>query len=281
MANTAPPAGAIPVEVNGRTIDPFEHYAQDAKRTDHIILTAKHVLSILEEKDPQDLGVEFLEDLGRNNFLCRFQPTDLGPLRRRSDCIQQVDVYRKKFKIHAILETLIEQAGNNPRAAATTYSIDVMVHDGVPDIDALAVSIAEKANLRKDALEAADGKIRLIARLDQLEAIASDDRVRVLEKVVTPVLDDAQAQEIISSPVRMRGLPGFQGDGQVIAIADSGFDLGSADDCHPAFSDRILKLLSVGRSQVAGKPNSQKVDDPKGHGTHVCGTVLGRNIETS
>ena len=52
-----------------------------------------------------------------------------------------------------------------------------------------------------------------------------------------------------------------------MAVADTGFDKGSITNVHPAFTGRVVKLY---RSVARGK-----TDDPDGHGTHVCGSVLG------
>src|SRR5262249_61643009 len=49
--------------------------------------------------------------------------------------------------------------------------------------------------------------------------------------------------------------------------------LGSITNVHPAFIGRVVKLVPFGRP---GKTN-----DPDGHGTHVCGAVLGNGNSSS
>ncbi|MBW3600215.1 MAG: S8 family serine peptidase, partial [Planctomycetes bacterium] len=65
----------------------------------------------------------------------------------------------------------------------------------------------------------------------------------------------------------------FEGEGQVVAVADTGFDNGSTSNVHPAFQGRVLKLYALGRPT---NPN-----DPDGHGTHVAGSVLGNGDSTT
>ncbi len=69
----------------------------------------------------------------------------------------------------------------------------------------------------------------------------------------------------------MVGNPGgpcrFLGEGQLVAVGDTGFDQGSTNHVHPAFAGRVVKLYALGRNGDAS--------DPDGHGTHVCGSVLG------
>lgn len=62
----------------------------------------------------------------------------------------------------------------------------------------------------------------------------------------------------------------FGGIDKVIAVTDTGLDLGLLHDMHPAFQDRVLDPISVGRQGQA--------DDPHGHGTHVSGSVLGNSL---
>ncbi|KAI2622457.1 hypothetical protein GGR54DRAFT_638793 [Hypoxylon sp. NC1633] len=57
---------------------------------------------------------------------------------------------------------------------------------------------------------------------------------------------------------------------QTITIADMGFDTGDASDTYPAFIGRVETLVSVGRKE--------ETNDPVGHGTHDCGSLLGNGF---
>lgn len=139
MSNIVPPPEAVSIEVNGREIDPNDHYAKDARNTDHIIVSSDHILTTSERSKLQDLKVELLEDLGSNNLLCQYAPSDLQSI-RRLDFIRQVDVYRNVFKIPSALQQVVEQAKDVPEAATETLKIDVMVYQET-DLKALADSM--------------------------------------------------------------------------------------------------------------------------------------------
>ena len=276
---TTPPEDAQVIEVNGQVIDPSEHYARDAKHTDHIILTSKDVLQDDERIELQKRKVQLLEDLGNNNMLCRYEPSDLEPLRRLG-FVKQVDVYRNLYKIPAVLQSLIEETKRTESSENAERDIDVWLHQDVKDMDSLIAHISQVAQIDKTQMEIGPECIRLPLNLSELEAIAADDRVRILEEVVTPVLMDDEAKRLVSAPVRIQDLE-YRGEGQTIAVVDSGFDLGSLQDCHPAFSTgQVQKLIPLGRARESNLSEAQKVDDPKGHGTHVCGTIVGKEIET-
>ena len=58
----------------------------------------------------------------------------------------------------------------------------------------------------------------------------------------------------------------YKGQGQVVCVADTGFDLGDTNNVPTPFQGRVIKLFPVGRGN---SPNGL-TDDPDGHGTHVC-----------
>ncbi|MEW6697933.1 MAG: S8 family serine peptidase [Bacillota bacterium] len=59
---------------------------------------------------------------------------------------------------------------------------------------------------------------------------------------------------------------GLTGQGQVIAVADSGLDSGAMESVHPDIKDRL-----VGVKDFSGDGWS----DPNGHGTHISGSIVG------
>ena len=75
--------------------------------------------------------------------------------------------------------------------------------------------------------------------------------------------------DLVAEAPALNGMT-LQGNNQVIAIADSGFDLGSTNDVHPAFKDRVLALIPM--------TSRSSSSDPIGHGTHVAGSILGDGI---
>ncbi|KAG8534094.1 uncharacterized protein KY384_000937 [Bacidia gigantensis] len=280
MSNIEASDDAQRIEVNGQVIDPSEHYARDAQNTDHIIVTVKDVLDDDQKAALQKEKVDLLEDLGYNNMLCRYRPTNLEPL-RNLDFVKQVDVYRNLFKIPDELTVLIEELQGKADFESEAFPIDVMVHEDVKNLDPLADDISKISEVDRNQMDVMPDRIRLRVPLSKLKAIAADDRVRILEEALTPVLYDDEAKHIVGAPLRIQGDTEFRGAGQIVAVVDGGFDLGSVEDCHPALTNRIRGLISVGRAKDTGTTEAQKVDDWVGHGTHVCGTIVGKEIETS
>jgi subtilisin family serine protease len=157
-----------------------------------------------------------------------------------------------------------------PRPPSRTLRhVDVVLHDDVdPSAGELTRQIAAAARVDPDKLETGRRKVRLTVEDGQLEDLAALDEVHHIEEVPQRQLANNVARPILNANVIVNGTA-YQGDGQVIAVADSGFDRGSTSNVHPAFTGRVAKLYALGRT------NPDKTDDPNGHGTHVAGSALG------
>jgi serine protease AprX len=89
--------------------------------------------------------------------------------------------------------------------------------------------------------------------------------VRHIEPVREKKLFNNRALELLAADV-VHAKSELQGEGEVVAICDTGFDLGSTSNVHPAFQGRVAKIYALGRNTGS---------DPEGHGTHVCGSAAG------
>ena len=70
---------------------------------------------------------------------------------------------------------------------------------------------------------------------------------------------------------------GLTGAGQIVAVADTGCDKGLTADTHPDLAGRIV--AGYGWTNGAYK-SSASWTDVDGHGTHICGCVLGSGAQS-
>lgn len=63
----------------------------------------------------------------------------------------------------------------------------------------------------------------------------------------------------------------LDGRGQIVTIADTGFDKGIKEHSHPALTDRVIGI----RDMTGVNP---KCNDTDGHGTHVAGCAVGNGV---
>lgn len=105
--------------------------------------------------------------------------------------------------------------------------------------------------------------------------MAKIDAVRSIHAVPLRTLYNNIARGIINADVFVDS-NAYKGDGEIVAVADTGFDKGDAARPHLAFAGRVKTLYALGRTSPTTKSN-----DPDGHGTHVCGSVLGDHTSSS
>ena len=276
------------ITINGITVDPLASpratatramlaamSPNDASNFDYILVQTTHPLNQEEKRVLAETGASILEYVPQDTYLCHFPPKDLGKV-RALPFVSWTGPYDKGFKVTPALigmerkgtvRTLFE-VSVRPHATldATPKVVDVILHRNQKPSDLLE-KIAQAAQVSPNLIEVGRNKVRLTVKARQLDNLASMDAVRTIEEVKPRKLLNNIARQILGAPPVGAANPAFLGEGQVVAVADTGFDRGSTTDTHPAFTGRVQKLYPLGR------PND--ATDTEGHGTHVCGSVLG------
>jgi len=248
--------------------------AKDATASDYILIQVKQPLTTDQRRALQTISVEILDYVSENTYLVRYTPSDLGAI-RNLPFVEWADVYHRAFKIKPSLaigapvghtRSLVELAAvPTPPMSQKSVKVDVVLHKGI-DAGQIRDKLAAVVGLNAEDIKAGSQKIRLTVPEKSLQAIAALDDVNHIEPAPEYELSNNIARGIMGLP-SPDGAAGLAGENQVVAIADTGFDMGVTNDVHPAFTGRVNKLYSLGRPGQA--------NDPKGHGTHVAGSVLG------
>jgi serine protease AprX len=276
------------ITINGVSLDPVTNAdalslagltAPDASLSDYILIQTDAPLTPEQKTALAGLGVIVQEYVSENTYLCGYKSTELAGI-RALPYVTWADVYLRGFKVAPNLRpaTATPAASILPLAAAQSHSntprtVDVVFHEDVDTTsDALKTAVATAARVDKDTLPMGRRKVRLTVEERYLDDLAALDAVRVIQEVPKVKLRNNVARGILNAHVVVSGTT-YQGDGQVVAVADTGFDKGTTTSPHPAFTGRVAKLYALGRST--------KTDDPNGHGTHVCGSVLGDGTSAS
>jgi serine protease AprX len=274
-----------PITINGVSLDPVAE-AQglaaagiepaDASQSNYVLVQTDGPLTAEQRRQLEGTGAEVQEYVPQSTYLCRYAPADLQPL-RGLPFVVWAGVYLRGFKIPPTLKrpepapttTIVPGTTGGPAPSRKRREVDVVLHDDVgPDQDDLRGRIAAAAKLNPDDLRTGRRKVRVTVEQGQLDALAALDEVRHIEPVPERQLFNNVARVIIDADVLVNGTQ-YQGDGETIAVADTGFDKGSTSNVHPAFTGRVAKLYALGRT------SPDQADDPHGHGTHVAGSALG------
>ena len=274
-----------PITINGITIDPSAPKATlkalslenaTAKDSDYLIVQTKEPLAQTQRSALEKAGAQILEAVPGDALICYFPKTSLEKI-RALPFVEWAELYPKAVKISPALRLAEPQSrGILPAEAmivkpgmldATPKDVLVVLQRNA-DPQKAAAKIAEAAHVHLSDVEVVRGTVRLRVKARRLADLAALDEVRSIEEVLPRQLHNSVARQVLRVP--SPNPSGNEGLGEIVAIADTGFDKGSRTDVHPAFKNRVKKLYGLGRPGIS--------DDPHGHGTHVAGSVLGDGV---
>ncbi|KAJ1331976.1 serine protease AprX [Microdochium nivale] len=236
------------ITINGNVVQPAELTPSiDATNTKYLLIKGATDLGQEEKRQLADKGASVYEYLGKNQL----------------DFVDAAAVYYRRFKTSALLKSTLDgfagQAppGNEASLAATapTFEIEVVLHKGEGQAAGIIDQIAQAAGVNSAGLSVEHNKVRLTCDADGIARIEKLDAVRAIGQQVPVTLYNNLARgDLEIDSVGINGEHAsksqYEGKGQVIAVSDTGFDIGSKTDTHLAFTSRVRALLPVGRKST-------------------------------
>lgn len=203
------------------------------------------------------------------------------------DFVSWVGLYRADYKISPLLMGSKEAA---TRDTVATRSVDTEHFKPDPrgNLTVLVYSNADLAVVAERVEELggivvgrAQASLRVSLDPERIEPLARTPQVKWIEPYLPPKLHNDVASAIMGvRPVWETH--GLDGEGQIVAVADTGLDTGVDDgSMSPEFRGRIVQIHSwpipPGYRPSLNNPqwDDGAADKDSGHGTHVAGSVLG------
>lgn len=154
------------------------------------------------------------------------------------------------------------RAALGPLRSRAMQAFDVRLHRA-EDLPAIETWLYEH---HVDVAGSGGRKIRVYALEESsvLDEIRDLPEVALVEQYIEPKLFNDVARVLlgIDAAAGNPGPLGLEGEGELVAVADTGLDRD-----HPDFAGRIEGVVALGRANDSS--------DPHGHGTHVAGSILG------
>ncbi|MGZ4846273.1 MAG: S8 family serine peptidase [Halobacteriota archaeon] len=207
--------------------------------------------------------------------------------------VNWVGLYEPAYKISPLLvgkkgkiapkDFAMAEIKEEPFKPVPDGNVTVLLHDAGAR-DKVSRTIKELGgsviNTGPDMIRASidPSKIDQLAKIPEVKWIEPRRRPKPVNDVAAQILG---AQSVISTH-------GFDGDGQIVGIADTGIDRGSDDaTMHKDFQGRIVNIHSwpipSGLAEYIANPSLDDgaADKASGHGTHVAGSVLGNGASSA
>jgi subtilisin family serine protease len=158
------------------------------------------------------------------------------------------------------------------------------------DVSAVLASLRSIGGI--NVLRLSAGEIAVSATLESLFRVAANDEIEWIQDLpVWSTLDYSMAASDLDSPTTPPALTGYEsgtklmgfdearargftGKGQSVSMADTGVDTGNLATLHADLKPAVLKGYPLGIGGTLW-------EDPQGHGTHVCGSVVGTGAKSA
>jgi len=212
--------------------------------------------------DLSQLGIQFFDFVPEFAFLAWMDQATAARAAAYPH-VRWVGLYQPAYRLSPSLD---EAAGVQNVVLLTLPTVDEAAFRSA--LDALGASV------HNVALNAFGGTFRLTLDAAQIPTLLLLPEAIWVEPYVPPRLvnDVARGEGIMDATAIWRDL-GLYGDGQIVAVCDSGLDVGVNDDrLHDDFEGRVVALYDRDQDLLS----LDGADDLcSGHGTHVAGSVLG------
>ncbi|WP_293758250.1 S8 family serine peptidase [Vallitalea sp.] len=211
------------------------------------------------KNDITKLGVELIEYIPNFAFLSRIKSNTISDV-SLLPYVNKIVSYQPEYKINPVLKDkkritrLI-----TPEELTEEISVKIFTFDDSSILDAY---IKEFGGTKIGSTE---NEVIVKLNPNSLEKFASLNSVKYIEPVIEYELFNDKARDYMG--VNSINNLGHKGNGQVVAVCDTGIDTGvNNSGMHSDFQGRIDSIFPLGRATA---------DDIHGHGTHVAGSVLG------
>ena len=212
----------------------------------------------------KDAGGTFFDYLPNNAFIVKMDGNILDTVEGFRE-IKWISLYRPDYKVEPRLTAKAKTIEETITVTVQTFEAE--------EIDEVRDTLKE---LRGEIVASSGtkwgGTIRVQIAPALISQIINLPSVKWVEEYIPPkLLNDRAVTSGEMNVTEVWNTHGLTGTGQIVAVADTGLDMGVNDlTLHPDFQGAVLATYGLG----AGRGGDWS--DQYGHGTHVSGSVLGR-----
>jgi len=268
-------------------------YEPDASNSKYLLVQFKHSLDSEEHAELVHRKISLQQYIGAETYICYYDPADLSSI-RDLDFVEYANVYHPDLVIQDNLKSKCDRQSSSELQPspgdfsaketaedATVFTINVWLHqEPERDISQLKQALVNDLPFDPAKVKIVDGHLVISdVSPSNLRRIASYDEVKRIEEQSHPIHHNHVARgdlDFVDYTALDPGIDRADYDAEkiLVAIGDTGFDLGSLTDQHPAFKEkRVLYLVNENNDHPTN-------EDQWGHGTHTCGSIAANHEST-
>ena len=256
-------------------------WAQDgraATSTSYRLVQFERPLTAADRDSLQGMGVSLIAYVPQLTYIVHTADPVSADLLNTLDWVRWVGDYAPAFRVEPTVVEAYDTAKTSRQASTAILIVTLFPQASVDAVSADFVALG--ATVLGSITDESQSSLQIEADLQLLPQLAAVDGVNWID-----FQPDAQTQNMVATEItgvnavrNTTTVPGLFGAGQVIAVADTGLDLGINDpsQLHDDFED------GAGNSRVISLIDNANdgAEDNTGHGTHVAGTVLGNGARS-
>ncbi len=270
-------AEGVYLYLQGYQGDPKKYFPAGDYSGSYYIVQFDHPPTQRDKEALEGVGAEIHYYLPDYSFIVEISPGDVGVL-EGVEGVRWVGPYLPSLRYNlSIFRELSEDnqillslyTGGAPPPFPDAVLADIYTFPG------RAEEVARGLEGVGEVLEVYPIQIRAVIPLNRIEGVAVLDGVEWIEPApLLKVRNDVAA--VIMNVSGARSQMGLKGEGEIVAVCDSGLDTGVDNhsvngDIHLDFDNRVIFFNLYGSSP----------DDRNGHGTHVSGSLAGNGARSS
>lgn len=234
------------------------------------VLQLQHAPTADDRSALQQLGVELLRYVPDNAYVARLRQARLDQIRLHPS-VRWVGSYRPDHKVlrsllHDSTQTALQ---GRPQEVRILLAPDLQAAERLRILKSIQTLHSEAPFQSGTILHATVplAQVQQLAESESILWIESVGRPRLLDEVATKIVGGGTVGETAASHLAKVHALGFEGQGVIVAVADSGLYNGDNGTMHPDLVDRVDGFFHYGALEDAADEHS--------HGTHVTGIIAG------
>lgn len=269
--------GHHPLFTDGSFLKKYSHpfYTQEKQIQHHFIVQFQSSITPELRQHLIDWGFEIRGYLPEDALILKGTPAQ-NELLKFSPEIQAILPFRAEWKIHPAL--INSSKGDEKLSLLISVFDPSEIPTLISEIQTLTQATLQYQGDSFLVVEANTQNILALASLDQIEWIQENPTFASLDFILNPIEVPEKTPPMLNgyeSGTRLMNFEvawqrGYTGEGQIISMADTGVDSGNVKTLHPDLKG-VVKGLNMGFGSTGW-------EDSSGHGTHVCGSLIGSGL---